>query len=472
MSTRTIVQPSVALADPHIVSDIRDRRSIIGAIYDSLVRRDDAGQFIPWLAERWELADDARTWTFALRRGVVCHNGDALEAADVAASIQRAIDHQGGELGTQGVYRSYLGGSTLTAIDTTTLQIVTPRPLADLLDLLVDIPAAPRAALATLAETPVGSGPYRLVAAEPGRVEMVAFADHWAGRPSVERLVWLGEPDAARRGELLLSGTAQLAVDVAPAIRDALATSGGETVSAPSWLCVIFLANCYGGPCADARVRRALNYALDVPALIADPQIMGGNARQLAGPLAPRHPAIDGRLAPYRVNPELARELLAAAGYGQGLALTIDLPARFPDESIALAERMAAVYAAVGVTCTLRVHEDRAAYAEMVRAKQIGDLCCFDSSPPSAYRVLREKLDSRAQGPWWQGYANGQVEALTDAAAATVDADARLERYREAMALVRDDAPWVFLYAPDYCWGVGAALAGWRPTAEGRVRLS
>ena len=52
--------------------------------------------------------------------------------------------------------------------------------------------------------------------------------------------------------------------------------------------------------------------------------------------------------------------------------------------------------------------------ALQVREKRIGDLAVFDSSPQSSYRVLREKIDSRVRGSWWQGYHNPELNGLID----------------------------------------------------------
>ena len=52
-------------------------------------------------------------------------------------------------------------------------------------------------------------------------------------------------------------------------------------------------------------------------------------------------------------------------------------------------------------------------------------MCVFDSSPLSAFRVMREKLDDRMQGSWWQGYGNDELNALVDEAAGTADVATR-----------------------------------------------
>lgn len=470
----TIVQPTASLADPHILSDIRDRRSLIDAVCDALVRRDSAGRYVPWLAQDWQVDATARRWRFTVRRGVRCHDGGTLDASDAVASIRRAHSPDlPGELGTQGVLRAYLDGADVRADGAQTLLIDTPAPLADLLDLLVDIPVVPERAHELLPQTLVGSGPYAVRSAVPGRVELDAFAGHWAGRPPVDRLLWLAQPDPDERLAALRRGEADLAVDPPRAYAG---EPGVRVLSEPGYLCVIFMFNLNAGACRDQRVRRALAHAVDVDALIADARIAAGAALRLAGPLTPRHAGNDPQRAPYAYDPGLARRLLRDAGHASGLELDIDLPARFPDESIALAQRIAEQLAAVGVHARLRVHDDRPGYAQRIRSKRFGDLCCFDSSPASAYRVFCEKLDARRQGPWWQGYRNEAVHALLDEAAATVDLDARTAKLREISAIVHDDVPWLFLYAPHSRWALAESSASgvaahWWPSDEGRVRV-
>ena len=469
VSRFTVVQATASLADPHVLSDIRDRRSIIDSLCDALVRRRDDGGFAPWLATGWQVDASARHWRFSLREGVRCHDGGTLDAADAVASIRRALlPELPGELGTQGILRGYLDGASVTALDSRTLAIDLPNPIADLLDLLVDIPLLPERAHGLLPGTVIGSGPYALERVQPGCIELAAFAAHWAGRPPADTLVWLAEADAERRLQSVKAGRADLAVE--PPRRFASSPDGG-VLAAPGYLGVIFMFNLLAGPCRDHRIRLALTHAVDVDALIADADIAAGAALRLSGPLTPLHAGNDPALAPYAYDPDRARRLLREAGVATGLQVVVDLPARFPDESIRLAQRVADDLAAVGVTAHLRVHEDRPGYAEMIRAKRFGDLCCFDSSPASGWRVIGEKLDARRQGPWWQGYRNEALPALFDEAAATGDDAARALLLRKISRLAHADLPWLFLYAPHSLWALGDAASGWRPSVEGRVRI-
>ncbi len=467
--TLTITQSYAALGDPHICSDFRDRRAILSTCYESLVQRSATGDFVAALAEHWELGADACTWRFDLRAQVHFHNGDTLHAADVVASLERVCDPAlGGELGTQGVYLSYLDGARFQTLSPLCVQIITAKPLADLLDLLVDMPIVPRRGLAGLPQTPVGSGPYQITTIEDQRIICTAFNDYWGVAPRFKQLIWRAEADSGRRVDLLLTGEADLASGLGPQDAERTRAAGLQVPTTLSGLCVILMLNASQGPCRDVRVRQALNYATNVPALVQ--KVVAGAAEPLNGPLTRLHLAHNPATPAYSHDPTRARQLLAEAGYSSGLQIRLDIPTIYPDEAIPLANTVAEQWAAAGVTTAITTHTDRPGYADMVRAKQIGDACIFDSSPLSSIRVLCEKIHSGIQGPWWEGYHNSEVDQLIDAARATVETTQRHAIYHQAYGIIRNDAPWVFLYSPILHYGVGPRIAGWQPGMDGLVK--
>ncbi len=467
----TVIQSSVAIGDPHIVSDSVNRLNILFSIYEALVATDERGGYQPALAERWSVSDDARTWTFTLRPGVTFHNGDTLRAADVVASIKRALDPAiGGAFGTQGVLATYLGTADVQAIDESTVRIVTGEPMADLLDLMAAIFIGPERDLPGLPTTLVGSGPYRIASQADSRVVLAAHDRYWGPAPRYSELRFVAEPDARKRVDALLAGEADVAAGIGvDGKRRVGAASGATAHERESGLCIIFMLTAQNGACKDRRVRQALNYALDVDAIIAG--VVDGGATRLNGYLTAHHFGYNPDTPAYPHDPEKARQLLAEAGYGKGLTLVFDIPSTMPDEAPALTRMMVEQYKQVGITVQVVEHGDRAAYSQMVREKKINDACAFDSSPRSTFRVLREKLHSGLRGPWWEGYQNPQVDALIEKAQATVSDAARQKLYREIYTIVRDDAPWVFLYRPTNYWGVRPTITGWTPRPDGLVLL-
>ena len=469
--TLTIMQSSVSLGDPHVCSDSMNKLNLVFSVYDALIQRDAEGNYQPSLAESWAVGEDTRTWSFNLRNDVKFHNGETLTSADVVATMGRVLDPSiGGSFGTQGVYLSYLEGAEVSAIDDYTVQIVTEFPMADLLDLVVAMPISPASELHRLPEEYVGSGPYRIKEQTGSRVVLEANEAYWGTAPIYQELLWIAEPSSEKRTDALLSGEADVINRISIQDKERIVNDGGAlTHELESGLCIIFMCNSFEGVCTDRRVRQALNYALDVEEIIKE--IKGGAASPLNGFVTPLHFGHDPATPVYPYDPDKARALLAEAGYADGMELVLDIPAAMPDEAPALAEMMAEHYSRVGISVEIVVHEDRAAYSETVRDKKINDACCFDSSPRSTYRVLREKLMSTLEGPWWEGYENLQVNELIKEAEATFVESEREAIYRQIFNLVRDDAPWIFLYRPMEFWGVSSSVEGWQTRTDGLLRF-
>lgn len=462
-----ILQKHTRIGDPHVTSDDVDRLSILNAIFEPLIRREFGGTYRPCLAARWSLSSDARTWSFQLREEVIFHDGKRFGAEDVVISLKRIRDENiGGELGTTGVFQSYLAGSTIEATGPHIVTLTTPEPTADLLDLLVDIPILSKAGIEQLPERFVGTGPYRFEARSEARVHLVTHDRYWVRDDRPAEIEWVSVLDPHERLERLLAGKADIAGALLPrAAADLKEARDLRLVRVQTSVCATFMCNLFEGPCTQRPVRQALNYALNVPDLIRT--VVNDAALPLTGPLTALHLGFDPETTGYSHNPKKARELLDQAGLGPTLTLTLDVPTILPDEALNLARRMAEQYSDVGIETNIVTHEDRPAYAEQVRAKQIHDAACFDSSPFSTFRVLREKFHSGLRGPWWLGYDNPRVNQLIDTARATVEPLERQGLYRQAFGVLSEDAPWIFLYNPLRYVGGRRDLGAWQPSPEG-----
>jgi len=463
---RHIFQSHVRFADPHVNSDDKNRLSILANIVEPLVRRDARGGFIPCLAKSWQVSEDARQWQFVLQDNVHFHDGSSLHAADVVANLTRIRDEDlGGELGTAGVYQRYLQGATFDARGDE-VHITLDAPFSELLDLIEKFPIVPEKTLSTdfLAATDiVGTGAFGVVEVADEQVVLRHFSEYWQGDKPFTKLNFYAQPDAAARVEALLSGDAHVISGV-PLEHLADIAQKARLVSMQSTVCVIAMFNLLTGN-VDKRVRQALNYAVDTRAIMH--QFHDAYAVPLRSPLTPLHAGFDNMLTGYGYDPDKARALLAAAG-AQGITLNLDAPTIHPDEAPRLAELIAEQCAAVGVNINITLHEDRPAYADMVRAKQASDMCVFDSSPISSYRVLREKFHSPTQGPWWQGYQNSDVDMHIDHIAQTTDQKMKNDLYASVQQAIVEDAPWLFLYSPMKHWGMRANLF-WQPTVDGLI---
>lgn len=467
-----VAQSSIEIGDPHICSDSLNRNSLINAIYEPLVQRGTAGHYLPAIARTWSVESDRLTWLFRIRDNVEFHNGERLTSQDIVASMNRIIDPSiGGAFGTQGVYASYIGGAVFSAPRSDTFQIKTSEPIADLLDLLSEMPIAPEDELESIPKEYIGTGPYLVGSERRGELVFECNRDHWGKAAIADEVAFFEVADSKNRSEMVMDREVNIG-----ALLDVQHTgihNGSDRTrvhSLESSLCIIFMMNAQAGLCRDRRIRQALNYGLDIDHIIN--KVKHGAATRLNGYLTPHHFGYNPETEPYPYDPEQSKTLLNEAGYSDGVKLVIDLPTRMPDEAQMLGELMKEYYAKIGIEVELISYRDRPAYAEMVRSKHIHNLCCFDSSPLSTFRVLREKIHSGFKGPWWEGYSNHEVDQLINLAQKTFDTKKREDIYKKIFQLIRDDAPWIFLYRPTYYWAVSSELKDWTPFSTGVLRLA
>ncbi|WP_300056715.1 ABC transporter substrate-binding protein [Sulfitobacter sp.] len=465
-----IAQARLGLHDPHDCTDANDELTVLHAIYDTLVKRDGQG-FVPALARTWEVSEDATVWTFTLQPNVTFHDGTPCDAEAVAASVNRmAREDKGYTLGAPAVWRQFLGGAKLKVLTPTRLRVTLTAPMADLLDVLeqgfIVAPSAFAALDAGDYSVQIGSGSYRVTEMTPERISAVRVAGHFSGSPANETVTWLLEADAAKRQAMLAEGRVQVANGLDFAASRSLGTMRHEFLSP---VAIIYLLNAARGPLADARVRRALSLAVDREATIQT--VMQGAARPLRGFVSPNHfGAGTGQGA--QMDRDTARALLTEAGHGDGLTLAVDCPTRLPDEAERLTAALGEQLKEVGITLNVHIHPEREDYAHMVRRKEIRDLCVFDSSPMSTYRVLYEKIDSRVAGSWWQGYANPQIEALIDTGRVMPDRAARAQVWQEAYRLLQEDPAWLTLYNPLRVIGIAGEHPDFTMPADGVIDVT
>jgi len=143
---------------------------------DTLITVSPEGAAVPRLAESFSPNADATEWTFVIRPGVTFHDGTPLTAEDVAATYRRHSD-ENAKSGALGIMQ---GLKEITA-DGMTLVIKTNGGNADLPYLLSDYHLMIQPKGGVGAETAaIGTGPYKLVSAEPGvRYVFAKFEDDW-----------------------------------------------------------------------------------------------------------------------------------------------------------------------------------------------------------------------------------------------------------------------------------------------------
>ena len=75
-----------------LTSSTTEGSELLGCMYEGLVRQNAEGQILPGsgLAEKWDISEDGKVYTFTLREGVQFHNGEPVTAEDVVYSFNLA----------------------------------------------------------------------------------------------------------------------------------------------------------------------------------------------------------------------------------------------------------------------------------------------------------------------------------------------------------------------------------------------
>src|SRR5436309_12181075 len=295
-------------------------------LYDTLTRWDAALRLQPGLATSWRNLNDT-TWELTLRPGVKFHDGSPLTAEDVKATLERNLLP-----GKTVVQAGFATMESIQAVTPTTVRIVTKKPDPLLLVRLAQMGSQILPARLTtdegveeLARRPVGTGAYRFVEWVKDE-RLVMQANHewwgWEGKtPGVERVIWKPIPDDFPRIIALEKGDVDIITNVPPDRMKSIADGRGtRLLTVPSSRYVALSMNSTQPPLSDKRVRQALAYALDVPALIRN--LYAGMGKPYGGGLADTDFGYNPALKPYPYDPAKARTLLAQAGFPNGTDVT------------------------------------------------------------------------------------------------------------------------------------------------------
>lgn len=316
--------------DPHVNAS-SELGIPLTSVYDTLVYQDPAtGQFVPGLAESFEISDDGRTYSFTLRREVKFHDGTPFNAAAVKANLERIADPA-----TQSQKAAFMLGpfDRVDAPDEFTVVIRLKQPFAPLLDSLsqVYLGIASPAALARWGKDyqlhQVGTGPFMFKEYVPqDHLTLVRNPDYkwgpaiWENRgpAHLDEIIFRFYVDPATRALALESGQVQVMGEVPPQDVDRLTADKFTLYAAPiPGQPLQFFLNTRRAPTDDWRVRQALLYATDRAAIVK--AIFRDRSPVAFGPLTSATVGYDPKVKHlYPFDPDKARQLLDDAGWRVG----------------------------------------------------------------------------------------------------------------------------------------------------------
>ena len=438
----------ISTLDPHMHFE---RVGILVNInmFDSLLHKTTKLEYEGGLATSWKSLNDT-TWEFKLRRGVKFHNGETMTAEDVKYSFDRVLD----KTKKSPQYGNIRTIKEVRIVNPDTIHLVTDKPYPLLLERVVYFPIVPKKHLEKVGDqafgesVTVGTGPWKLVEYKRDQyIKLEAHDAYWRGKPAFKHLVFRGIPEVATQVAELKTGGVDIIRNVSADLAPELRTHAQTYVSSTPILRTHYAAFDMRHPPFDKKlVRQAANHAIDRETIVQ--KMMGG-----LGKVVPTvvHPAVfgyDPSVTPYPYDPKRAKELLAQAGYPNGVDIT--LHSSFI-EFRPVFEAIAQMLTDVGIRTNARMWDPGPAWNKFFQAEgkatngfygSWGYYSVFDAD------AILHPLYHTEPGGWigkWYARVEG-LDPLIDQARSSMDAAARKRTYSQILRLIKEEAPSLFLF--------------------------
>lgn len=426
----------VVSAEPQGLDPTTNTAAVVDRIfynntYEGLVKLDRTGSIVPGLAESWTFSDDGLNWTFNLRQGVKFHDGSDFTAADVVFTIERNQSEDVAIVNPQ--YYSFISSVT-AAGDHTVNMTLSSFDSTFLFNLARGDSAILSANYAgDLNVAPNGTGPFRFVDRVPGSsLTLEKFDDYYVeGLPYLDGVVFNFIPDPTASFSALQAGDvdvlARSNVENAPiAAEDPNLTvfNGASTGE------VILSMNNRREPFNDKRVRQAVAYALDRQDIIDIAQF--GFGVPVGSHMSPVNENYVDTTWRYQQDLNKARELLAEAGFANGLDVVMKIPATF-SYATSTAQVVQQMMAGVGINAEIQLVDFPGQWLEEVFFDP------WDYQMSIIAHVEEFDIEIYAREDYYYGYNNPAFNEALAQARAEPDPEERKQLYAIAQFLIAED---------------------------------
>ncbi|PRH60324.1 dipeptide ABC transporter periplasmic-binding protein DppA [Yersinia pestis] len=440
-------------------------------IYNRLVEfKIGTTEIEPSLAERWEVSEDGKTYTFYLRKGVKWQDNKDFKptrdfnADDVIYSFMRQKDDKNPYHKVSGGSYEYFQGmgmgdliTNVVKVDDNTVRFELTRPespfLADLAMDFASILSAEYADNMLKAGTPekvdlnpIGTGPFQLQQYQKdSRILYKAFPGFWGTKPKIDRLVFSITPDASVRYAKLQKNECQIMPYPNPADIARMKEDKTINLMEQPGLNVGYLSfNIEKKPLDNLKVRQALTMAVKKDAIIdAGYQGAGQAAKNL---IPPTMWGYNDDVKDYAYDPAKAKELLKEAGLPDGFSIDLwAMPVQRPYNPNArrMAEMIQSDWAKIGVKAKIVTYE----WGEYLKRAKDGEHETVmmgwtgDNGDPDNFFATLFSCDAAKQGSNYSKWCYKPFEDLIQPARAEADHDKRVALYKQAQVVMNEQAP-------------------------------
>lgn len=433
-------------------------------LYEGLTWLDSDGNPQPALATAWEESDDQLTWTFTLREGVTFHHGTPFTAEDVVATFEPRLDPASGSR----VATIFPFVDRVEAVDDTTVQFHLKSPYVDLAHILGVYIIPKDRSEEELTNEPAGTGPFRLAESLPGeQISVVRNEDYWQeGQPYLDEVRFVVMPESATRTNALLSGTLDLISEVdLESIAVLEEDARVRLIEGPAGSQTVFAMKVDEEPFDDVRVRQALKHCVDREAMIQT--VLQGHGvvanDQSLPPISPYWADVP----PLEYDTDRAKELLAEAGYPDGLDITLIVSPVGPgmvESAVALQE--------MAKPSGINIALERVSPADYWSEQQANAPFAVSNWTLQVTDNYMLSLTQHSEAYFnLSNYENPELDELIEETRAEQDFDKRREMYAMIQEIVRDDGGFIVPYFRPVITATQANVQGVGPLRQPFARL-
>lgn len=456
-------------------------------VYDFLIHYDADGNRMPGLAESWEVAPDAKSYTFHIRKGAKFHDGTPVDAAAVKFNFDRQLNPETGAQRTKELEAKI---DRIETPDDYTVVFYLKEPdvafigfyIGEVTNGAIISPTAIETYGDRLATNPVGSGPWRLVDWTVGQ-QMVfeRNEDYWGDLPKAQRLVVKIIPEQSTRLVELETGNVDLVEQVDPEQISIVERNADLQLWSKPCTCLYGVWFNLARPgLDDLRVRQAINYALDVDGMVE--ALVGDGGVRSQGPVPIENLGHYPGIKETGYDVARAEQLLDDAGWRKGgdgirqkdgvrMEYTLLTPQGRYVADKELSEVTQQMLSQIGIKVNLQVVEPGSIFPEYLKGEfDMVFIGGWFTDPDPARGPMYLYLGDTIYNTF--NYRNDEVLALFDVIRGTGDFDKRKVLAHQAQQLIQADEVAVWMYNANILAATRKAVQNYNHNAIGFLRLN
>ncbi|MCL2265118.1 MAG: ABC transporter substrate-binding protein [Treponema sp.] len=419
--------------DPLNPANTADGRSILFNVFEGLVKPNTDGTFMPGIAQSWSIEQDALVYIFTLRENVLFHDGSPVTPADVKFSLETAINQK---------FTGLNNIEEILIIPDNKIRINLKNADPDFLPYMTA--GIVKSDILDREKTITGTGPFFVESYTPQRnLVLKKFENYWQkDLPHLEKvtLVFFANFDTLM---VALRGGSIDGAFITGSMAAQLDSKQFDIFNNRSAGVQLLALNNTAAPLDDIRVRRALNYGIDIQGIID--AAFFGQGTPSGSPLIPGLSVYYNDSLSYPYNPQLAIDLLSQAGFSNSnrLSLEITVPSNFTMH-VDTAQVITDQLEKIGVSASIKLVDFSTWLSDVYSGRQYqATIITLDSTSVSP-RGFLSRYHSNASNNFIN-FNNSDFDRIYDAASAQTDMTERVKLYKEAQKIITDNAASVYI---------------------------